>query len=234
LSAKKNTCSNPRYLDFSAEMKVAGITAAISVRSRNRELNRNSLAKVLGFTADRLSIPNQIHSNTVKIVDQPGVYKKCDGLVTGSPDIVLSLQVADCIPLYLIDSVQNNLGLIHVGWRGAAAGIVPNAIAKMKNIGSNPSDITVLIGPCILQENFEIGPEVAAHFPNRFLQTGTADRSYFDLPRFTCRALQNCGISPDKLFNTQLDTFSNPVLFHSYRRDGVNAGRIYAVLGWRQ
>ncbi|MBC8401863.1 MAG: peptidoglycan editing factor PgeF [Candidatus Marinimicrobia bacterium] len=221
------------FLDFSPQLDIPGLVAAISVRTADckAELKREQLIQKLCLP-NQLCNPVQIHSATVRIVQQAGTYSATDGLITTVENLVLTLQVADCIPLYLVDTHRKVTGLIHAGWRGAASGIISQALEKMLQVGCRSEQIKAVIGPCLRSDNFEVGPEVARLFPKQFTQPGPEDRFLLDLPGFVIGELLESGFQAVNIFDSGLNTFSNPDQFHSFRRAGQAAGRMYALLGW--
>ena len=48
----------------------------------------------------KIIIPQQTHSSNVKFSDLPGSISRCDGIFTSNPNLVCSLKVADCMPIY--------------------------------------------------------------------------------------------------------------------------------------
>ncbi len=221
-------------LDFSSFFKSGEQQAIITLKpagQSNRE--RLPLAGQLGLTASAVCVPVQIHSNIIRTARQPGEFAETDGLVTGDHHLVLSLQVADCIPLFIADIGAGLIGLIHIGWRGAATGIVANAVNIFVTNGGRPGDIQALIGPCIRQESFEVGPEVAGQFKPQFCRPGRRDRSYLDLPGVCADQLLDAGLPAAKIDDCGLDTYTDDQRFHSYRREGQAAGRQFAFFNWR-
>ncbi len=102
------------------------ISAMMSME--NSLSSRNDVAENLGYNKESLAIPQQIHSTNILFVNLSGEFENCDGLITDNPNIVLSLQTADCIPIFLYDMVTSLRGLVHAGWRGVIGGIACNAI----------------------------------------------------------------------------------------------------------
>ena len=51
--------------------------------------------------------------------------------MTSNKELVLSLKIADCVPVYIYDIQHEVIGLIHAGWRGIASGIIENTIDIM-------------------------------------------------------------------------------------------------------
>ncbi len=223
-------------LDLAAHLSISDLTAVISLRETfgSPLLTREDFIHEMGLEADMVCIPEQVHSATVRQADRQGIFNSTDGLVTRRTDLFLSLQVADCIPLFLVDTKNRILGLIHAGWRGAAAGIIENSIKQMQSAGAVTSDLKALIGPSIRQESFEVGPEVAEQFSSQFRQAAKGDRWQLDLPGFAIHELQKHGVLAGNIIDMQLDSFMDSRQYHSYRRDGKTAGRMRALLGWNR
>ncbi len=221
-------------LDVSSQLPFDDLLAVIFLRESPSKpaVTLEQIIEQLGLNRSQVCIPQQVHSAVVHAANRGGVYRSTDGLVTSDHHLILSLQVADCIPLFLVDPVNKVLGLIHAGWQGAAGGIVPKAIEVMLEAGGDPASISAVIGPSIRQENFEVGPEVAERFPRRFSHAGKGDRFQLDLPGFTSWQLERAGLSKNNVIDLGLDSFSDPQRFHSFRRDGDKAGRMRAFLGW--
>ena len=64
--------------------------------------NRIIALKKIGLNKKNLIIPNQIHSNKIKIVDENSINQNivADGLLTKSNKIVLGILTADCAPIF--------------------------------------------------------------------------------------------------------------------------------------
>ena len=96
-----------------------------------------SIACHAGFSPDSLAVPQQVHSTEIKWVDTPGEYSGIDGLITSKTGVILTLKVADCVPLYFFEPKCKMAGLVHSGWRGTVNGIIQNTIklmGKLKNL----------------------------------------------------------------------------------------------------
>ena len=77
--------------------------------------NRIIALKKIGLNKKKLIIPNQIHSNKVKIVDERSISKNinADGLLTQSNKIVLGILTADCAPIFFL-IVKKTLFLLFI------------------------------------------------------------------------------------------------------------------------
>ena len=120
---------------------------------------------MVGLNPNHVVKPKQVHSAEVKFVYTPGEIAATDALISNSNSIVLSIQVADCIPLFLADPLNGVIGLVHAGWRGVEKNIIPDTINKMVQKGASIEGMIAFIGPSIRQCCYEIGPEVSKKFP---------------------------------------------------------------------
>lgn len=111
--------------------------------------NRKRFFKKVGI--ESVIEVKQVHSNNIVLVTKTSDSNTmADGMITNKTNIYLMLKVADCIPIGLYDPKNHAIGLIHVGRRGLATGIIKNAIKKMvENFDSKPKDLIVQFGPSI-------------------------------------------------------------------------------------
>ena len=91
----------------------------------------------------------------------PVVVGEGDGHVTRTPGALLTVTIADCVPVFIADPVRRAVGLFHAGWRGEAAGVVESGMAALgAAFGTRPANLTVHLGPAICGACYEVGPEV--------------------------------------------------------------------------
>ncbi len=129
------------------------------------ENNKKLVCEGLKINIENLIIPQQTHSDNVKIVkskkNTSSLYENTDALVTNQPNIALALNFADCVPIIFYDPIKKVIANAHAGWRGTAAKIGVKTVEKMiKNFSCKPEDIIVLIGPAIGKCCFEIKKDV--------------------------------------------------------------------------
>ena len=98
--------------------------------------NLSQLSKQTGTSLDEIALAEQVHKNSIEIVDKPGIYKETDGFITSTAGLALGIQVADCAAILIADPVNRIVGAFHTGWRGAVAEIVPIGIDLMINQGA--------------------------------------------------------------------------------------------------
>jgi copper oxidase (laccase) domain-containing protein len=70
-----------------------------------------------------------------------------DALVTRDAGVVLTVMVADCVPIVLYDPVAHVLACVHAGWRGTVARVSEAAVESMRSLGSNSGDVIAALGP---------------------------------------------------------------------------------------
>jgi len=169
----------------------------------------------------------------VTICTKPEMKKNTDGVVTNNQDLVLSIQVADCIPIFLVDPVEKVFGIIHAGWRGVVGGIIQQGIYSTIQIGSDPKNLNVLLGPSIRQCCFEVGQDVARQFDSSYITRGINGRSMVDLQSIVIYQLEKLGVKNKKIVDLKECTCCQEKRYHSFRRDGKDAGRMIAILGWQ-
>ncbi len=111
-------------------------------------------------------VAHQVHSATVRPYRGLGpgwhVEEGYDGHLTGDPGLLLTVTVADCVPIYLVDRAGGGLALLHAGWRGTAAGMIEAGIAALCELtGGEPHELALHLGVSICGACYEVGPEVA-------------------------------------------------------------------------
>ncbi|MCA0204499.1 MAG: peptidoglycan editing factor PgeF [Proteobacteria bacterium] len=190
-------------------------------------INRARVASAMQVAPEALVGVHQIHSPAVVTVTAAGPQGKADALVTCVPGLALSILTADCMPVLLHDPEAGVIGAVHAGWKGALAGVLEATLDAMEALGGDRAETSAVIGPCISQRAYEVGPEFLDAFeaedPDfaRFFANGNGDRYLFDLPGFGLDRLRAAGIGQAEW--TRHCTYSQPELFYSYRRS-VHAG----------
>jgi polyphenol oxidase len=99
----------------------------------------------------------QVHGPAVVVVTEPGEHAgvTADAAVTAVPGAVVSVQTADCAPIALV--APGAVGAVHAGWRGLAAGVVPAAVAALREL--TPGPVRAVLGPCIRPDCYEFGSD---------------------------------------------------------------------------
>ena len=188
-----------------------------------------SIAADIGFSIDRIATPEQIHSLEVTSIDFPGVYQGVDGLITDNSEVILTLKVADCVPVFMYASQSNIIGLVHSGWRGTVGGIIMNAVQLMQKMGANERDIKVFLGPAIGICCYEVDGEVADMFDKEAKVKLDNIKWKVGLHEQIRIQLIESGISHYNILTSDICTFESQNC-HSYRRDGSKTGRMFSFM----
>jgi polyphenol oxidase len=147
---------------------------------------------------------------------------RADAMVTDTPNLLLGILTADCAPVLFADHRAVVVGAAHAGWRGALAGVTDATIAAMERLGARRENIHAAVGPCIGQPSYEVDETFRARFLDhdpdnaRFFVPGAAGKPHFDLEAYVVHRLLAVGIDEVEALN--LDTYSDPERFYSYRR----------------
>ena len=222
-------------IDYSKFFDQKNFVACISLRDKNYAIkeNRDEFISKLELEHSIFKFPEQTHSNNVKIVNESNIYVDTDGVISTSSKFGLGILIADCAPIFLYNVNTNHFGLIHSGWRGSANKITSIALNKLIEKGSNPSDVKAVIGPSIGKCCFEIGKEVSELFDTRYIEPEVGSKFRLDLKALLQNQLISNGLMEKNLMIDSRCTFCEKNKFFSYRRDGQSAGRMLAIMGWK-
>jgi len=235
--------NRPFFASFpfmAADIPAEGIACGISSRFAGdmkyggQNQARPALAGGLGLDPSRVYGLQQVHSRTVLVVDRhnpPSV--PADGMVCRDASIALSVTVADCLPVYLLDTESGAFGLVHSGWKGT--GIALEALRLMReNWRTRPQAIAAVLGPCIDSCCYKVDADRAAAFEKEFgaesvRKTHEGD-CYLDLKAANIRLLDSAGVRNIAVCNDC--TFTDERL-GSFRREGAQNYTRMAALVYR-
>lgn len=185
-------------------------------------------------------LPKQVHGAVVLEAATPlpagAARPEADAVVSSRGRALAGILTADCVPVLLLDRGGRAAAAAHAGWRGAAAGVLEASLAHLReHHGVASTDVEAVIGPAIGPCCYQIGPEVRAAFEQRTgdITRGAwetrADGLYVDLRRAAQALLEAQQVASVAILGgcTRCDR-----RFHSFRRDGANAGRQLSFIGW--
>ena len=206
--------------------------------------NHRIAAEVFGLDVTDICRSVQTHTTVVEVVDDSdrgrGLTTEkfdhgVDGLVTKEKGLLLSIRIADCVPVLLCDPDSEICAAVHAGWRGTVGGITKNAVEKMVSLGAIRENIFAAIGPCIGKECYEVGRELYEEF-----LSASSDYSEFfepkgekfmlDLSLANIKILTEAGISDRNISVADLCTKCNEAHFFSHRRQGAVRGTLSAMI----
>jgi polyphenol oxidase len=229
---------------------------------RNRGLFLEKLGARRGKRLWPLVTLRQIHSDLIHcIASPPRDQLTGDGLITATPEVLLAVQAADCLPVILVDVEHRAVGALHAGWRGTVKRIMEKAVGEMqRQFQSEPRRIRAAIGPGIHGCCYEVGPEVREKFESQFAYASDLfreakasdavgakpilyarppgyncmpNRLFLDLVEANRRQLVDAGIPPGNITASRLCTACHQDLLFSHRADKAVTGRMLGVVGLR-
>lgn len=196
--------------------------------------NRRRTAAALGADPGDFVFCVQAHGPNVQVVTaadrgrgtltQRDAIPGTDALVTRDASVVLTVMVADCVPIVLYDPVAHVLACVHAGWRGTVARVCEAAVESMRSLGSTPGHVVAGLGPAISPDRYQVGEDVyqaaerglGASAARVIREDGTG-KWLFNLWTANRIVLREAGVPSENLHVAQIPTGSDPGLFFSDR-----------------
>ena len=228
-----NFLSTERYLDGGKSIgNFENFNLALHVNDKRENVleNRSILKDYYGIPSNPVWI-NQTHSSIC--VDASSIKKivEADASFTINPGVVCAVLTADCLPVFVCKKDGSMVGIAHAGWKGLISGVIESLIESFQ---CNGADLFAHLGPAISKNYFEVGSEIKdlylsknSNFARSF--SFYRDKHYLDLYDATKVILESFNIT--LISGGDRCTFKESDVFFSYRRDGINSGRM-AHLIW--
>lgn len=160
-----------------------------------------------------------------------------DAAWTTTPNTVLAILTADCLPVVIANTAGTVVGVAHAGWRGLAAGVLEKLFLRLQQQAGVDTYWQAWIGPAISQPHFEVGPDVFNAFVSKdpklkkyFLSTVLPNKYVADLAGLAANRL--CCIAKKKIIVNLSGacTYTEKNRYYSYRRQSTT-GRV-ATVAW--
>ncbi len=220
-----------------------GIVAGITTRGRGFSLglwSEENVGQVMSRwravgAAVRTRFPglilaHQVHGTAVQWHPQatPGwvILDGVDGHATGARGLLLTVTVADCIPVYLAVPEKQVVALLHAGWRGVAGRILERGVEVVKRAAfARAADIVMHCGVGICGACYEVGSEVLSQFTGR-PETGAG---HVDLRSVLAKQGRALGLGHTTV--SPWCSAHDRTQFFSHRASGGRDGRMIAYAG---
>ena len=198
-----------------------------------------------GYLSAGVSVhrPRQVHSALVLPASQATgePWPEADGLVSDRGGQSLWVCGADCTPVLIADPLSGQVAACHAGWRGVAGQILEVAISQLERQGCRREQLLVALGPAISAASYQVDAPVVSAIAASLQLPPDSDATTtlvgaqvlhpdplpghwrLDLRRATTLQLQHLGVDDQRIASCPLCTASEPLLFHSWRRDQVRA-----------
>lgn len=207
--------------------------------------NRKAFFYDLGISLDEVVVARLSHKTKIVMVgkeekgrgsdDPKTAIPATDGLITSNKDVFIMVTVADCLPILIYDPMAQIVAVLHAGWRGIIDQIIPKAIEKLKNLGSEPENLIIGVGPAICQRHFIVKNDVLEQFRDLYPSVTFVRNNdgYVDLKKAVEIDLKKAGVIKTNLeISTDCPSCRNG-LYGSHRKEGDTAPAQAAVIGMR-
>jgi YfiH family protein len=198
---------------------------------------RDGFMTALGLAGWPVGRLHQVHSNIVHHVDDNAFANTApdgDAAYTGLTGMALEVRTADCVPILIADGSARVVAIAHAGWLGTSAGLVRKVVDSIvSEFDISAGDLAVAMGPHIGVCCMEVGEEVFDWYadPDIFRRKPEWAKPHLNLGEANRRQLVDAGVGADMIQISTLCTRCRPHMFHSYRRDGDTAGRMFSIIG---
>lgn len=202
------------------------------------EANRAAVTRAFGLEPHLLLTVNQVHGSEILVIDQsnPEVSHfqrvDSDAIITNQRNILIGILVADCFPVILYDRVKHVAGVVHLGWRGTASGLLGRTVKAMCELfGCQPADLRAAVGPGVAAHGYEVDRPVRDQFRqgtgqwDRIATETTLGHWQLDLQKSISLQLDEAGLSRAGVDTVSECTCCHKETFFSYRRDQGRTGR---------
>jgi len=204
----------------------------------NVEGNRSTLVRAFDLQPHQLLTVKQVHGTDVLVLDQSNpdlshfLNVECDAVITNQPGIMIGVLVADCYPVLLYAPERRAAGVVHVGWRGAASGILKKTVQAMQSsFGCRPGELLAAVGPGIGAHKYEVDRPVRDAFRQgsghweEIAEEVALGSWRLDLRKSCLLQLADAGLPDSALDAAEECTCCHREMLFSYRRDGGQTGR---------
>lgn len=209
------------------------------------EVNQEQFAKTLHanqafalskIPVERYVVLNQVHGDDFEVLTDAAAFEKTgfyyfkerDGALTNIPGLCLLSMSADCLSIFF--RAKDWVGVIHAGWRGTQQKIAQEALQQIgRRAAVDPSAIQIIFGPCISGVSYEVGEEFTQYFPASSFKRINS-KLYFNLAAENQRQLIEAGAMAKNIHNESICTVLENRDFHSFRKEGDQAGRIISYI----
>ena len=187
--------------------------------------NRKELIKYFNLPCEPRYL-NQIHSDKCLTFNS----SECEGdaLYTNKKNEVCAILTADCLPIFISDTLGHEVAVLHAGWKGLLRGVIEKTLKAFDS-----KKLVAHFGPAISQDSFEVGKEVRDQYisKNRSFKNSfktIAGKHYLDLYSAAKLILNNFDIC--KISGGDKCTFKQKDEYFSFRRDGKSSGRMVNLI----
>lgn len=204
--------------------------------------NRQELAEAVDIVSGRFIFAKQSSKDKIMIINDKHLHKDkinvhseligVDAMITNKKGLCLTILTADCVPVFLYDSVKNVIGISHAGWKGTSLKITQKTAQKMhSDFSCNYEDLVVGIGPSIGPKVYEVGLDVIEKFDStlpyysKIITTISNKKALLNLWNANKFQLMELGVKEENIEISEICTYTNSEKFFSARKTKGKTGR---------
>lgn len=202
------------------------------VGDEHNSINLN-IKQLIDIVPNDICWMEQVHGKKIIQLPKNIASIKADACYSKDKNVICAVRTADCLPILITDIRGTFVLAIHAGWRGLGMGIIEEAINTI-----NPSnDLVVWLGPCISQENLEVGHDVYEFFNkcdknciSAFIEK-SKDKFSLSLTKAAELKLKSLGVKfiYGNGITQSYCTYNDVDKFYSYRREKLT-GRMASLI----
>ena len=193
----------------------------------------------------------QVHGNlvlpasSIQWKEENSHFSQADGIISDENNQAVFVASADCTPALIGDRQTGQVAAVHAGWRGTGKRILPEAVQKFLDAGSEVKNLVVALGPAISGEVYQVSTDVAlemgrsigfhdlADEPDAMILAlenieksplsfdSEPDKTRLDVRRINQIQLEQLGVEPEQVAIAPNCTYQEPDNFFSYRRSNA-------------
>ncbi|MBU3226831.1 peptidoglycan editing factor PgeF [Clostridium algidicarnis] len=196
-------------------------------------LNIDKLKEIINLK--EIKYLKQLHSDIIKV--NPKSEEIGDAIICKEKNIGIGVFTADCAPILIFDKDTKAMAAVHSGWRGTYKLILLKTLQKMKEeYGTKAENIIAYIGPHNGVCCYEVGQGVNEEFKKEdfYKNKNIFEGKNLNITDCLRYQLHSFGVLDHNILDSNLCTYcAKDYKLHSYRKTGVNSGRLFSFLYYR-